>query len=103
MWPPGEYVGRPCRWSPGSVLANPYHLGPHVPRPEVIGKYERWFWQQWRESGPVRAELERLAAQYQREGQLTLLCWCAPLPCHAEVIRDAVLRLCGEGAGPHDP
>jgi len=39
----------------------------------------------------VRQELERLAAQYRRDERLTWLCWCAPLPCHADVVREAVL------------
>ncbi len=29
------------------------------------------------------------------EGELELLCWCHPLPCHAEVVRGAVLWLAG--------
>jgi hypothetical protein len=28
-----------------------------------------------------------------RDGRLTLLCWCAARPCHADVIREAVLAL----------
>ena len=31
-----------------------------------------------------------------RAGELELLCWCHPLPCHAEVVRGAVLWLAGE-------
>ncbi len=40
-------------------------------------------------------ELRRLLAQAV-EGGLELLCWCHPLPCHAEVVRGAVLWLVGE-------
>jgi hypothetical protein len=31
---------------------------------------------------------------------LELLCWCHPLPCHAEVVRGAVLWLAGETERP---
>ena len=31
--------------------------------------------------------------RYLTDGALTLICWCAPQPCHAEVIRDAVLGM----------
>ncbi len=26
-----------------------------------------------------------------KHGKLVLVCWCAPKPCHAEIIRDALL------------
>jgi Domain of unknown function (DUF4326) len=88
--PCGEYVGRP------SVLGNPYVVGRHGMPEHVVARYRLWLRQQWRRGGAVRQELERLAAQYRRDGQLTLLCWCAPRPCHAEVIREAVLGICAK-------
>jgi len=37
-----------------------------------------------------------------RAGELELLCWCHPLPCHAEVVRGAVLWLASvEGLAPN--
>ena len=85
--PVGVYVGRP------SPLGNPFVIGRHGTRAEVVARYRAWLRRQWRQGGPVRRELERLAAKYRRDGQLTLLCWCAPLPCHADVVREAVLAL----------
>lgn len=41
-------------------------------------------------SGPIRAELRRLRALLTKHDRLTLVCWCAPKPCHAEIIRDAL-------------
>ena len=89
--PVGVYVGRP------SALGNPFLVGRDSTRAEVIGRYQLWLRQQWRRGGPVRQELERLAAKYRRDGRLTLLCWCAPRPCHADVIREAVLALAKGG------
>jgi len=88
--PVGVYVGRP------SALGNPCLVGRDGTHEDVIARYRRWLRAQWRRGGAVRQELERLAAQYRRDGQLTLLCWCAPRPCHADVIREAVLEMCAK-------
>jgi len=85
--PCGEYVGRP------SALGNPYMVGRHGTQEHVVSLYRLWLRKQWRCGGAVRQELERLAAKYRRDGRLTLLCWCAPRPCHADVVREAVLAL----------
>ena len=84
----GVYVGRP------SALGNPFLVGRDGTREDVIARYRRWLRAQWRHGEAVRQELERLAAKYRRDGRLTLLCWCAPLPCHADVIREAVVGIC---------
>ena len=84
---PGQaYVGRP------SPLGNPFKLGRDGSRAEVIASYRSWLWAQLQEPGSAqRQELERLLAQAQAQaGPLELLCWCAPLACHAEVIRSAL-------------
>jgi hypothetical protein len=95
--PVGVYVGRATHRYPANVLGNPFMIGRDGTRAEVIARYRVWLRQQWRHGGAVRQELERLAAQYGREGQLTLLCWCAPLACHADVVREAVLALVKPG------
>lgn len=91
---PGQiYVGRP------SPLGNPYLLGRDGNREEVIAQYRRWLWAQLQSPGsPQELELRRLLAQAQ-SGELELLCWCAPLPCHADVVRSALLWLAGEEGG----
>ena len=91
---PGQvYVGRP------SPLGNPYALGRDGSREQVIARYRRWLWAQLQAPGSAQErELRRLLAQA-RSGELELLCWCAPLPCHAEVVRSALLWLAGEEGG----
>ena len=88
---PGQvYVGRP------SPLGNPFQLGRDGSRAEVIARYRHWLWAQLQVPGSSqRRELEQLLAQAQ-VGSLELLCWCAPLPCHAEVIRSALLWLAAQ-------
>ncbi len=87
---PGQaYVGRP------GVLGNPFVAGRDGSREEVIGKYRRWLWGRLQKPGsPQERELRRLLERA-RAGELELLCWCHPLPCHAEVVRGAVLWLAG--------
>lgn len=88
---PGQvYVGRP------SPLGNPYALERDGSREQVIAQYRRWLWTQLQRPGsPQERKLRRLLAQA-RTGELELLCWCAPLPCHAEVVRSALLWLAGK-------
>jgi hypothetical protein len=104
----GVYVGRP------TVLGNPYTLKEYN-RTDAIARYRLWLRQQWQRHSEVHAALLQLARQYHEQGALTLVCWCAPRPCHAEVIREAVLGIVQHGlverppghqappAGPHRP
>jgi hypothetical protein len=91
LLPGHSCVGRP------SVQGNPFVVGRDGNREEVIAKYRRWLWARLQEpdSGQER-ELRRLLAKAVA-GELELLCWCHPLPCHAEVVRGAVLWVAGEG------
>lgn len=80
---PGEYVGRP------SVLGNPFAMGVHGDRTEVIAKYRVWLNDQLHDNEAVVAELQRLVL-LAYEGDLNLICWCAPRPCHADVIKSCI-------------
>jgi hypothetical protein len=60
------YVGRPSPWG------NPFEIGKHGTRAEVIAKYREWL----PKSGLDPTELR---------GR-DLVCWCAPQPCHADVL-----------------
>jgi Domain of unknown function (DUF4326) len=65
------YVGRPSKWG------NPFALGRDGTRSEVISKYRCWV---VRQTHLINA-LDELCGK-------DLICWCAPLACHAEVLRD---------------
>lgn len=68
--PPGAiYCGRP------SLFGNPFVIGRDGTRPEVIAKYERWIMQQ----AQLLTRLDRLRGR-------DLVCWCAPLACHCDVL-----------------
>jgi hypothetical protein len=45
----------------------------------------------------VQLPVKPVACSLEGEGKLEVLCWCDPLPCHAEVVRGAVLWLAGGG------
>jgi len=51
----GVYIGRP------SLLGNPFRIGEHGTRKEVIAKYRVWLWQQIQQQSPIYLELLRLA------------------------------------------
>lgn len=75
---PGVYVGRPTKWG------NPFVIGRDGTREEVIAKFEAYL----RRSPTLMA-----AAQRELKGK-DLTCWCAPLPCHAQVL----MLIANEGA-----
>lgn len=81
----GEYVGRP------SPLGNPFPIGPDESRETVIQRYHTWLRSQLEYDTSARKEFERLQQIYRDTGSLILICWCAPLPCHADVIRRMIL------------
>lgn len=74
----GFYVGRP------SDLGNPFIIGRDGDRGECIQKYRRWLYERiMEEDARVLSALARL------DDDATLVCWCAPDDCHAEVIERA--------------
>jgi hypothetical protein len=81
----GEYVGRP------SPLGNPFaFVGPDKncnSREEAIALYEKWLDENIKIDGPVKKKFDSLVEDYNTYGELTLICWCSPKSCHAEVIK----------------
>tara|TARA_Y100000034_G_scaffold135898_1_gene209683 strand:- start:240 stop:569 length:330 start_codon:yes stop_codon:yes gene_type:complete len=92
----GTYVGRP------SPLGNPFtHLKRDTKAEfkvdtveEAIDEYRKWL------RNKIYNEPESEAAQmffdleefYYLTEELTLLCWCWPDPCHADVIAELILE-----------
>lgn len=79
------YVGRP------SALGNPYVIGPHIPREEVITEYRRWLLEELDHVGEAQHMFRRLQLLH-KEFEITLLCWCYPKACHAAVIRSLLRK-----------
>jgi Domain of unknown function (DUF4326) len=66
----GVRIDRKTKWG------NPFVIGEDGDRSEVIAKYAAWL-----ESKP-----ELVAAAKRELAGKDLLCWCAPLPCHGDVL-----------------
>ena len=78
----GVYIGRP------SLLGNPYRASVYG-RQKAIRLYRRWLWDRIKEQGEVYDELKRLA-ELAKESDLTLICWCAPEPCHGGIVKRSI-------------
>ena len=87
------YVGRVSRTNhlPGSPLSNPFFITKDRPRQMVVDLYKRWLFNEYAKGqGAAFDELHRIA-KLVREGQdIKLVCWCAPLACHADIIKQVV-------------
>jgi hypothetical protein len=75
----GVYCGRP------TALGNPYEIGACGDRDEACDLYEVWF-NDHRGDPTVRHMLNMLLEKHKREGNITLLCYCAPRRCHCDTI-----------------
>ncbi len=69
------YIGR------GSPWGNPWPVGPDGTRAQVIARYRVWITSDDRVAVALRANLHRLQGK-------VLGCFCAPLPCHGDVLAE---------------
>lgn len=63
------YIGRGSKWG------NPFRIGPDGDRATVIEKYARW----------LRTQHHLLRSLDELRGR-DLICFCAPLPCHGDLL-----------------
>ncbi len=69
------YIGRPSKWG------NPFVIGRDGSRTEVIAKYRAW----------IVAQPALMNALDELRGR-DLICWCAPLACHGDVLVELANR-----------
>lgn len=69
------YIGRAWAGLPNSKWSNPFHIGKHGSREEVITKYEQY----------VRSRPELMATLPELKDKV-LGCWCKPEACHGDVL-----------------
>lgn len=69
------YIGRPSKWG------NPFVIGRDGSRAEVIAKYGAWIVTQTR----LMDALDELRGR-------DVVCWCAPLACHGDVLVELANR-----------
>lgn len=78
--PDRHHIGRP------DIFGNPFIIGRDGTRADVIAKYAEWAPRQ----PHIMAALPELVGK-------DLICWCAPLPCHGDVLLEMVQRyVCNE-------
>ncbi len=70
------YIGRPSKWG------NPFSIGKDGTREEVINKYRNY----------ISNSPELLNALPELRDKI-LGCWCKPLPCHGDVLKELVEAL----------
>ena len=63
------YIGRGSKWG------NPYHIGQHGTRKEVIKKYENY----------LLGNTDLMNSLDELKGKV-LACWCSPKACHGDVL-----------------
>ena len=73
-----------------SNLANPYYIGEHGTRTEVVEKYKIWIIDAYKRKGIVTNEINWLIDLHKQNKNIFLLCWCAPQACHGDVLKDMV-------------
>lgn len=66
----GVYIGRPSKWG------NPFVISKDGNREEVITKYREW----------LLGQPELVAAARRELSGKSLICFCAPKPCHGDVL-----------------
>lgn len=64
-------IGRPSKWG------NPYKLTASCTREEAIAKYREWLMRQ----PELLADIPKLRGR-------VLACWCKPLACHGDVLKE---------------
>ena len=74
---PGDvYIGRPSRWG------NPFKVAAEDERSEAIERYRDRLAEDLEQNRTTAADLCTLAGR-------RLVCWCAPKPCHGDVLASA--------------
>jgi hypothetical protein len=89
---PGVYVGRP------SVLGNPFKIGKDgtTTREDAIRRYDEWFNNQLQSSVQIEEAVIQCLSTLYKTKKLTLICWCYPKSCHADIIKNKLLEILNE-------
>ena len=95
----GIYCGRAYGKYPASPLGNPFKPknDSDEERHRVCMQYDIWFvkntkWEDFDEAqgNPIFEELNKIYKELKTNGEVTLLCWCAPKLCHCVTIKEYI-------------
>lgn len=74
-------------------LGNPYHMYDELERNRVCDDYDKYFHAVMvGENRGVQRAYHRILSALRAGEKVSLVCWCSPKRCHAETIRDALVR-----------
>lgn len=71
-----------------TVLGNPYIIGKHGTREDVVRKYREDLPKLYHDDPQIRQVIDNI----RRFPIVQLACWCAPLLCHGDAIKDFILE-----------
>lgn len=77
------YIGRP------SPLGNPFVIGRDGTREEVIRKFDNNLISCTPDTNTAWKEIHGIK-QLAKTHNIELECWCAPLPCHGDIIKELI-------------
>lgn len=91
----GVYIGR------GSIFGNPFHIGVDGNRAQVLALYRSYLWAAVNPADPLNTDnvlyraVIRLCDKFVKDKEINLICHCAPVPCHGDIIKSCMLWLLG--------
>lgn len=80
-----------------SALANPFKLAAECDRAKVISQYQSWLGDHLREGSFEWQELLAVLEKALSPRGVVLTCWCAPKPCHGDVIKACIHQMYAVG------
>ncbi len=76
-----------------NILGNPYRESASCSRQQCIELYERLLTTAMKQpmgSSDIKDEIIRITRLLKAGKRVALRCWCAPLPCHGDVIKKMI-------------
>lgn len=74
-----------------SLFGNRFKMRDESDRDKVCVLYKKWFYDKLYDS-TIQAELSILKGILIKYGKLNLFCWCSPKRCHADIIKEYLLK-----------
>lgn len=95
------YIGRSKGGQPENILGNPFT---HIPsgtraefvvasRDESVARYRAYMEEQLKTNPAYKAKMEELAGRVAAGEHLYLGCFCKPLPCHGDILKEKILEM----------
>ena len=79
-----------------SIFGNPFQLSHESQRDQILKQYTKWLTEQWHAKGDLQKAIINLAADSKNGEKIALQCWCAPKPCHGDILKLTIDELVGD-------